>query len=815
MPWNPSAPNVVGMEWLPHTSDVAVVGPEGSALAVAFTAESSRNLVALGAALQVTTPGDWTMELYTEADYLAAVTDTVQHAPFAPTADSQYSGLWTYPTAGAVPYYQWVVGAPGSGANANFVVALGPAMAMTSGFFQARYAGLAIPAGQRLLGLRLQHDREVHNFTDANNLQWVEFGYADSSAAARPRITSEERISTGTARQTVEYTFRPRNVLTTADHAANLAANWAGGGSGFGWFFISYAGTGMQLNSYHLQLTADYVPERRLAWGTGVQPGSADVSGQLPTGPLGNVFTQLSTRGGATVGIVAGTRYVLLLRGAKYDDRQPFVARVQTLAGGPPITGYASGRVRMSANGLPTQAPPVASVGAPLYTTQAGPPTLPADAMPYPLQGVSPVLGTVVARQKVHVGTAGTYGQLVAPVARPNYDPASPLVFRVTDTAGAGIGGAYVLDTTRWDAIPNAYTLGGRVVKDVRMDLPSPVTLAVGDYWIEASTSDSYPLNLRTPWGVLYLEGLTASYPTPGFEPAGPLAARNSAMTMVLMPPTPTNLAAQQVAVQAGPATPGCSGQWDTTVLTWTATTLGATFLRYEVERQQQPDTGAWERVAHIADESVTTFTDRQAERGERVRYRVRVMRTDGGTSAWATTLAATTAAYCCGIGFVSNDPDQAPLFFPDVDELRSYTNLDAAGLVLRATYAQDYQQAFHPTERRGVQLQAQLLVAYGNPTRGLPEYDALRELARTTSPLAVLDELGTRFWAAVQVPDLTFRPHSLQQVYYASVVATQLTDTAPVMAIAAVPVTPPVAGVFHMGDHPNDLLDRNFFMGF
>ena len=154
-------------------------------------------------------------------------------------------------------------------------------------------------------------------------------------------------------------------------------------------------------------------------------------------------------------------------------------------------------------------------------------------------------------------------------------------------------------------------------------------------------------------------------------------------------------------------------------------------------------------------------------------------------------------------------------LFFTDVDQLRTYHNLDAAQLVLRPVYGRDYQLAFRPTERRGVQLEAQLLVAWGDPTEGLPEYDQLRELARTVAPVCVIDERGSRIWAALQAPELTYSPHKAVQRYYADVVATQLADQATVITIAAPPAPLPVAGTFHMGDHPNDKLDSNFFLGF
>jgi hypothetical protein len=201
------------------------------------------------------------------------------------------------------------------------------------------------------------------------------------------------------------------------------------------------------------------------------------------------------------------------------------------------------------------------------------------------------------------------------------------------------------------------------------------------------------------------------------------------------------------------------------------------------------------------------------------VRYRVRQMRHDGGTSAWVEAPGWTTVPHCCGIGLVTNAPAEvAPsLFFTDVEPLRTYANLDAEWLVLRPTYGGDYQQAFHPRERRGVQLSTQLLVAHGTSSRGLPEWDQLRELARAPVPaVAVLTEKGDRIYAALAVPELTTSPARSIQRYYATLTATELVSAAPVVTVEApLPDPSTTAGTFHMGPHANDKLNRNFFMGF
>jgi hypothetical protein len=805
MTWNPNAPDTLGMEWAPTRAEIHPIGTEGAAFAVSWEAEVTRTLGQLGAALNVVTRGDWTVELYHEDDYLTAMTEAIQHASFDPTSDRHvHPGVWSYATDSA-PYYRWVVGAPGTGTNANFMVILGPGKGYTDCFYAARYAGLAIPSTNRLLALRLRNDRHHANFgQDPNNLAWLEYGFADTSDGAT-RITSAERITTGAGQQVVDYTFRPRNVLATNNHSANLSL-WTGSLSCFGFFYNSYAGTGMQMDIYHLQMTADYVPERRMAWGVGTPvPGFAALTAQT------------LTPNGAPQTLTAGERYVLLVRGANYSDAAPFAARLQALLGGPPITGYGSGRVKVDANGLPTEVPPTDSAGVPVWTLTSGTPD--ADTVPFAIQGVSPVVGVLPARQRITVPSAGSVNQAVVPIARANYPDASPLIMRLTDNAGAPLGGASILSTEAWDTLPNAYTMGARTVKNVRVDFAQSIALAPGDYWIEVTCPDVFPLDLGVePWGVLYHEGFSPNItPDPGFEPDGDNGARNASVVLIEQPPALTDVVAAMEVERLNTATAACAGWWDTTVLTWDPTTLPAEdFVRYEIERQD-PVSGSWERVAHIFDPTITTYRDREARRNRPVVYRLRVMRVDGGTAMWVGSAALTPRSYCCGLGLVTNYSERATsLFFPDILDERSYQNLDADALVVRPTYGRDYQLAFHPTERRGVVLNTSLLVHSGTATTGLPAFDALRELARADLPyVAVLDELGSRILAAIAAPELTIHPNRALQRYYSTFTATEITGIPDIYSVAAPPTPLPIAGVFTMGPHPNDRLDSEFFMGF
>lgn len=68
---------------------------------------------------------------------------------------------------------------------------------------------------------------------------------------------------------------------------------------------------------------------------------------------------------------------------------------------------------------------------------------------------------------------------------------------------------------------------------------------------------------------------------------------------------------------------------------TWTATSLGVLFGRYDIDRTE--DFGiTWDRVAEITSEPVNLYRDYEARRDFAIGYRIRVVRTDGAASAWS-----------------------------------------------------------------------------------------------------------------------------------------------------------------------------------
>lgn len=195
----------------------------------------------------------------------------------------------------------------------------------------------------------------------------------------------------------------------------------------------------------------------------------------------------------------------------------------------------------------------------------------------------------------------------------------------------------------------------------------------------------------------------------------------------------------------------------------WNATSLAANFLRYEIQRLGA-DGATWQTIAEITDESVESFYDSEGRLGVEESYRMRVVRADENASFWTDTETGTAPAAGCGYTFSTNEQPELAVAYPDVygtgSSERKYDYPDAGEVQFRAMHGRDYQVAFRPLAQRGVTFERRLLVAGLEATSGTvgpPAAEALRAIANATlSYVCVRDQDGNRFFAAVQVKDLT-----------------------------------------------------------
>ena len=191
--------------------------------------------------------------------------------------------------------------------------------------------------------------------------------------------------------------------------------------------------------------------------------------------------------------------------------------------------------------------------------------------------------------------------------------------------------------------------------------------------------------------------------------------------------------------------------------LSWTATAVGASFGWYELQRLGF-DGVTWETVAKITTESLVSFVDWEVRRGQRERYRARVVRdTDYVGSAW-------TAVDDCAIGdagedvvFASNHAQDALAFVRDPDHSFTFpTNTEHLELSGR-----DYRVALVESEDRGDEFEIPVVVFAGDddaPSPTIPGrmvFEPLRAFCRLDVPhFAVCDRDGWRWFGSLTLTE-------------------------------------------------------------
>lgn len=232
--------------------------------------------------------------------------------------------------------------------------------------------------------------------------------------------------------------------------------------------------------------------------------------------------------------------------------------------------------------------------------------------------------------------------------------------------------------------------------------------------------------------------------------------------------------------------------------LTWEPvnTEAVAGFSWYEVQRRDTTmATDVWETVATVTDVSQGAANDYEARIGVTSTYRVRFVHVDGYTGDWSTTATATIAApgvtgtavsLSVLVMTTNHDPGANVAYVMSWDgsgvPAQEFTFLEGSQTVLQPMYQRDYQVAFRPLERGGVEFIRTLLVnALGVPPQTLSDgFTGLRDLAWDTVPyVCVRDEQSNRWLTSVAVPSGTVRdlPRAghlmLAQAVYTEVTAT------------------------------------------
>lgn len=189
--------------------------------------------------------------------------------------------------------------------------------------------------------------------------------------------------------------------------------------------------------------------------------------------------------------------------------------------------------------------------------------------------------------------------------------------------------------------------------------------------------------------------------------------------------------------------------------LSWTATSLGATFLQYEIQRSGDSGT-TWETISIIQTESLTAFFDYEARRNQQSCYRMRVVNTSSAPSAWSATVCVDPQMVASGaVLFVSNENPALNTGY-SFEGPKEYVFNDAERVVIYPLYGRDYQVAFQETETRGdsgvLNLIISAISAPINPGRAV--FNAILGLAHAQlTYVAILDYDGNRWFSNISVP--------------------------------------------------------------
>ncbi len=196
--------------------------------------------------------------------------------------------------------------------------------------------------------------------------------------------------------------------------------------------------------------------------------------------------------------------------------------------------------------------------------------------------------------------------------------------------------------------------------------------------------------------------------------------------------------------------------------LTWVAPAvpLGASFVRYELERQIEGEAD-WTRVANITDAAVLSFTDHLAPRELASTYRIRQVASDGRISDWATSSPVTPAQGDYDIILTSNHAPEMTVLL-DSDPEASYEFLSSAQDEVIALHGANYQVVFSEHEDRGVGWRAGVELNFGDAPpvvkAGQRVFTPLLEITRSRDiPYVVaMDFQGTRILGHVTPSDAT-----------------------------------------------------------
>lgn len=429
-----------------------------------------------------------------------------------------------------------------------------------------------------------------------------------------------------------------------------------------------------------------------------------------------------------------------------------------------PATGFASTTTNCDYNGRPippSGALPMTSQAAYGLVLQKAGGVASVDGQPYRTDLdalVSLKNGSPSAAQRFTLPTTQSYLAVKFPIVPPASGDGN-LVVAVHDVStGALVGGTFVITASAVRRLTPGRN-GWRYVSGL---LASAATLNSGvQYEVRFSTGTPQPWFLLAPdcslGNTISIGGTTDTYASAGVaninrdlcvnlikQPDAPVSPTATTTTVNVAMPDLSTRAVEHVTVAWGTPPVG----------------LGTSFLRYEVERRTADD--EWTRIANVNNAAVLSFVDHLAKRQVEAFYRVRVMGKDGRFSIWSETTGVTPPDGDYDVLLTSNHyPDLEVVLDQSTESSFTFRNNESNEVI--QLHGADYQVVFTEEEDRGVSWSFTADVNFGDappPGRGgARAFDALRAITDSKGVIpyvGVLDFYGARVLAHVTLTNAT-----------------------------------------------------------
>lgn len=554
--------------------------------------------------------------------------------------------------------------------------------------------------------------------------------------------------------------------------------------SGAGSFGLAFDNNGGHIDYvFEAHLEVSYCDEKRVATGYATEPLNSSAS---PDGRWVN-FALVSPTTGAPITWTktAGTTYLIVVRtsvltvpgnswrtldtGATADHRSDPLTGVYGVDVGfvdPPHLGPAGLNAVTSETLLPS------NTGAPAFYFQ-NVTTVRSDSQVYAQANAYPYIlaGLGIEQEFSNAGAGGQYGMVNFLLLNNDaaHDADQPLVvslIRRSDSATLATVDVDVADDALLPVTPDGLWYS------VRVRFPSAPTLSSGTQYavriVSAATAGGYQVMLLSA-----VTAEAAAMSQGGTTNVANLIDTNTSTSTdfvfadlvggaVVIPALVTGLNSTVLGLDTGHDGDCIVETVHYAFLTWTGTSLGASFVRYEIERN---DDGNWVRIANISNPALTAFSDYESRRNVSAVWRIRQVRSDGAWSDWANFPARTVTSNDFECVLASNQASGVGPALGLMDEPgHHYTRLASSRQVERTLYGRNKTLVFRETEDRGERFSRRFVISWHDPmltafpaASGRAVYDPLVSLLETASLpyIALLDHRGRRWYTAATIQDL------------------------------------------------------------